>query len=65
MPQYDIRIQPLDGKTRTVRTTLPGDPHAIRQARQIADELDDLEVWRGMDCVYRRETLPHCRRLAS
>ena len=65
MHQYDIRILPLEGQTRTLRACLPGDPQAIQRARRIAEDHDDLEVWRGMDCIYRRETLPHCRRLAN
>ena len=61
MQQYDIRIQHAGGGSRAVSTRLPGDVHAILCARRLADEEEDLEVWRGMDCIYRRETLPHCR----
>jgi len=64
MYQYDICIEPMDGETRTVSVCLPGDAQAILRARQLADDDDALEVWRGMDCIYRRETLPHLRSMA-
>lgn len=61
MQQYDIRIQPRNGGNRAVRASLAGDLQAIHRARQLADGEEGLEVWRGMDCIYRREILPYCR----
>jgi hypothetical protein len=60
MQQYDIRIR-RDGGTLALTAKLPNDVQALHRARHLASERDELEVWRGVDCIYRREILPHIR----
>lgn len=65
MHSYDFRIEPMTGPPRTVNAVLPDDIAAIGRAWQLAADDAAVEVWRGMERIYRRETLPHRRHLAN
>jgi len=52
MDHYEIRILKEDGQQLVVEVRLMGDHAAIRRARTLATDADQLEVWRGMTCVY-------------
>jgi hypothetical protein len=64
MQTYEIRLLQPDGPPVIHAQRYLGDFHAIRRAQALAQDSADVEVWRGMDCIYRRETLPH-RHLAD
>jgi hypothetical protein len=52
MHEYQIRILRSAGQPLVVSTRLMGDHAAIRKAQSLAMSGDQLEVWRGMVCVY-------------
>jgi hypothetical protein len=65
MHNYQIRLHKPQGTAAVYEGRYLGDFHAIRRAQALAGEDDGLEVWREMNCIYRRETLPQCRQMAS
>ena len=54
MQNYEIRLHRPQGAERYDGRLL-GDFHAIRRAHTLAGESDDIEVWRGPHCIYRRK----------
>jgi hypothetical protein len=61
MQNYQIRLLKPGAAPQVYDGRYLGDFHAIRRAQMLAGEDDGVEVWRGMDCIYRSETLPHRR----
>jgi hypothetical protein len=60
MPSYDIRLCKRDGAKPTYRMTETNDFAAICAARKIAEYGDQVEVWRGMDCIYAAQECGSC-----
>ena len=58
MHQYEIRILRDNNRPFVVSSRFIGDFHAIRRAQAMAEEDEGMEVWRGMQCIYRRDPLP-------
>ncbi len=58
MQQYEIRILRDDNHPLVIASKFLSDFHAIRRGQAMAEEDEGLEVWRGMTCLYRRETMP-------
>ena len=52
MCDYEIRIVRSDGRQLVIETRLMGDHAAVRRAKTMALDADQVEVWRGMVCVY-------------
>lgn len=63
MQNYEIRILRHDSRPLVVSSRFLGDFHAIRRAHAMAGEDEGIEVWRGMNCLYRREVMPKVHRL--
>ena len=53
MERYDIRLRKKGGRAILAYCTAKGsDAAAIRAAREITDDGDTVEVWKGMHCIY-------------
>ncbi len=50
--RYEIRIVRQDGQVLVIECRLLGDHAAIRRARTLAIAGDQVEVWRGMVCIF-------------
>jgi len=59
MCSYEIRLRKNEGRIEeTYHVRRVNDFAAIRNARQIAEEGDIVEVWKGGDCIYADLRLP-------
>lgn len=56
MPAYEIRLRRQHGEACAYRANRTSDFAAIRTACSIAAEADAVEVWKGMDCIYVRDS---------
>ena len=52
METYQIRIVKKGRKTETENCRQFSDYSAIRYARNMADDCEHVEVWRGSHCVF-------------
>ena len=52
MQTYKIRIVKNDSKTETEDCKQASDYAAIRHARNMAEDCEHVEVWRGSHCVF-------------
>jgi hypothetical protein len=57
MNQYEIRVLRHDNQPLVISSRFLGDFHAIRRGQAMAQEDEGVEIWRGMNCLYRREPL--------
>ena len=56
MHEYEIRILRPDGSSALISSEIHLNNHsALRSARKLANG-KAVEVWRGMECVYGRDT---------
>jgi hypothetical protein len=55
MTQYEIRIIKPSGKSLVLTSTLASDFAAVRRAQSAVAEGDQLEIWRGMTCIYMND----------
>ena len=55
MTSYQIRITRRDGQTLVVESRFMGDHAAIRRAQTLAMAGDQVEVLRGMTCIFETE----------
>ncbi len=59
MDAYEIRIVKKQATAPMIYAcSLVSDHAAIRRAQSLTEDGDIVEVWRGLDCVYSRGTLP-------
>ena len=57
MDAYEIRIVKKEGKGPVIYAcSLVSDHAAIRRAESLIGDGDLVEVWRGLDCVYSRNS---------
>jgi hypothetical protein len=56
MTRYEIRLRKASGENVISEYTLFSDFGAIRRAQSIAKDEDVVEVWRGLNCIYRHHT---------
>jgi hypothetical protein len=54
MNNYEIRIVPKDGRALIYDCARDGDFLAVEYGMRLASDDAMVEVWRGMDCVFRR-----------
>lgn len=52
MQYYEIRLVRQDGPT-VLSSRYVSDYAALRSARSMAMPEDSVEIWRGMECIYR------------
>lgn len=52
MQYYEIRLVRQDGPT-ILSSRYVSDYAALRSARAMAAPDDGVEIWRGMECIYR------------
>ena len=52
MDNYEIRIVKQDQVVAVHRSELISDYAAIRRGHILAEAGDQVEIWRGMQCVY-------------
>ena len=58
MEKYEIRLVRKDGGPVVYASTYMSDYAALRGARHMAGAEDSIEIWRGMDCIYRDHFRP-------
>ena len=58
MHDYEIRILRADRSTNAVIEVMHISDHAAIRAAQKIAEARPFEVWRGLDCIYGRNTGP-------
>ncbi len=56
LTSYEIRIVRQDGQVLVIESRLMGDHAAVRRARTLAIAGDQVEVWRGMVCIFETVT---------
>lgn len=59
MESYDTRLRKQAGGATFVYCTIKeSDVAAIQAAREMADDGDTMEVWKGMSCIYMHDKIP-------
>ena len=59
MNRYEIRVAPkAGGGAKIYASTYLNDYAAMRSARMLAKTSDSIEIWRGLNCIYRQGLLP-------
>lgn len=64
MQYYEIRLVRRDGPTVT-SSHYASDYAAVRSARSMASPDDVVEIWRGVECIYRDQPASTHWRYAS
>ena len=66
MERYDIRIRKKGGRAFAYCAAKESDTAAIGAAREIMDDGDTIEVWKGMRCIHvDGPDLPATRKAAA
>ena len=59
MNAYEIRIMKKQSRTPVIHACSQTSDHAaIRRAKSLIEEGDDVEVWRGPECVFALGAVP-------
>ena len=57
MDAYEIRIMKKQSRTPVIYACAQASDHAaIRRAKSLIEDGDQVEVWRGLDCAYATST---------
>ena len=60
MDAYEIRIVKKQKASPVIYACSQASDHAaIRRAKSLSEDGDQVEVWRGMDCVYATSAPPY------
>lgn len=60
MDAYEIRIVKKQNVSPVIYACSQASDHAaIRRAKSLSEDGDQVEVWRGMDCVYATSAPPY------